>query len=71
MRLTAVEVSKLLTKDVLAAARGKLVIPRAVRNRKATLADFVVANLTPALEGSLNELLARRPQSPTTAAATD
>ena len=71
MRLTAVEVSKLLVGDILAAAKDKLTIPRAVRKRKATLTDYVVANLTPALEGSLSELLTRRPQSPETAAATD
>lgn len=71
MRLTAVEVSKLLAKDILAAAKGKLTIPRAVRNRKATLTDFVVANLTPALEGSLHELLTRQPQPSAATATTD
>lgn len=71
MRLTAVEVSKLLAKDILAAAKGKLVIPRAIRNRKSTLTDFIVANLTPALEGSLSELLNRQPQPSATTAATD
>lgn len=71
MRLTAVEVSKLFAKDILAAAKGKLAIPRAVRNKKSILTDFVVANLTPGLEGSLNELLARQPQPSATTAATD
>lgn len=71
MRLTAVEVSKLFAKDILAAAKGKLTIPRAFRSKKSTLTDFVVANLTPALEGSLNELLTRQSQPPATTVATD
>jgi hypothetical protein len=61
MQLTAVEVSKLLAKDVLAAAKGKLTIPCAVRKRKSTVTNFIVANLTPTLEGSLNKLLTRQP----------
>lgn len=69
MRLTAVEVSKLLVKDVLAAAKGKLTIPRAFRSRKDALTDFVVANLTPALEGRLNELLTSQSQPSATAMA--
>ena len=71
MQLTAVEISKLLVKDILAAAKGKLAIPHPVRVKKSTLADYVVANLTPALEDGLHELLARQPRPPATATATD
>lgn len=71
MHLTAVEVLKLLAKGILAAAKGKLVIPCAIRNRKSTLTDFIMANLTPALEGSLSGLLNRQLQPSATTAAMD
>ncbi|KAF9778455.1 hypothetical protein BJ322DRAFT_1114276 [Thelephora terrestris] len=57
MRLTAVEISKLLVKDILTAVKGKLTIPRPTRNKKSALTDYVAANLTPSLEESLNKLL--------------
>ena len=62
MRLTAVEISKLLVKDILTAVKGKLTIPRPARVKKSSLTDFVAGNLTPALEESLNELLTRCPK---------
>ena len=71
MQLTAVEILKLLVKDILAAAKGKLAIPCPVRVKKSTLVDYVVANLTPALEDGLHELLARQPRPPVMATAMD